>query len=90
MMHANLPGGWFCGPGGIFSGFHFGGFFHLLVWGVGLFLLYTVVRHLITGKKDDIPSNGSSSQSISILEQRYASGEIDQEEFLRKKKDLGG
>ena len=88
MMHSNLQGDWFCGPGGIFSSFHFGGLFHLVIWGIGLFLLYTLIRHLIAGNKDNLSTHSNNSQSISILEKRYAAGEIGQEEFLQKKKDL--
>jgi putative membrane protein len=31
-----------------------------------------------------------SSEALSILEQRYARGEIEREEYLQKKQDLGG
>lgn len=87
-MHSNLQEDWFCGPGGLFSIFHFGGLFHLVIWGIGLFLLYSLIRHLISGDKETTSSQSSSSQPISILERRYASGKIDQKEFLQKKKDL--
>ena len=33
---------------------------------------------------------GSRSDALSILEGRYARGEIQREEYLEKKKDLGG
>lgn len=88
MMHSSLQGDWFCGPGGIFSSFHFSGLFHLIIWGVGLFLLYTLIRYLISGNKDNLSMQSNTSESLSILEKRYAAGEIDQEEFLQKKKDL--
>jgi len=89
MLHSDFSGGWLCGPGGLLPGFHFGGLLHLLAWGVGLFLLYKLIRTL-GGDRQKTATAAGASESLAILERRYASGEIDQEEFLRKKKDLGG
>ena len=36
------------------------------------------------------PSGGSRAEALSILEQRYARGEIQRDEYLQKKQDLGG
>jgi len=33
---------------------------------------------------------GSRAEALSILEQRYARGEIQRDEYLQKKQDLGG
>lgn len=88
MFHSDFSGAWLCGPGSLFSGFHFGGLLHLLAWGLGLFLLYKLIRALGSSRQDT--TTAGSSESLGILERRYASGEIDQEEFLRRKKDLGG
>lgn len=85
-MHSHSIGNWFCGPEGLF-GFHFGGLFHLIFWIVCLMLLFTLFRALSTNKHDTAKV-GHSSSALSILEERYASGEIDQEEFLEKKQDL--
>jgi len=84
MMHSNYFGGWFCGPGSFFSGFPFGGFFHLVLWGLVLFFLYRFARTVMTSNK-----SFDYSEAINILEKRYASGEIDQEEFFKRKRDLG-
>ena len=91
-MHANSFGSWFCGPGGFFPGFHFGGFVPLLFWGIVLFLLYKIAQNIIsTNNANRAKSNMEFPDSpISILEKRYASGEINQEEFLQRKKDLRG
>jgi len=78
---------WFCGPEGLF-GFHFGGFFHLIFWVVCLMLLFTLFRALFANKRHNTIAPAKSSSALSILEERYASGEINQEEFLQKKKDL--
>lgn len=84
MMHSNHFDGWLCGPGSFLSGVPFGGVFHLIVWGLALFLLYRLARTIITNNK-----SSEFSESLNILEKRYASGEIDQEEFFKRKKDLG-
>lgn len=86
-MHSHSIGKWFCGPDGLF-GFHFGGFFHLIFWIVCLMLLFTLFRYLFANKQLNTPSTENGSSALSILEHRYASGEIDQEEFLEKKQDL--
>lgn len=86
-MHSHSIGNWFCGPEGLF-GFHLGGFFHLIFWVVCLVLLFTLFRAMSANKQHNTFTAGSSSSALSILEERYASGEIDQEEFLQKRKDL--
>lgn len=88
MMHSNLHDGWFCGPGGIFNGFHFGGFLPLVFWAAFLFLLFSLVRSLASSKSSHSSSANNPPSPLSILEARYASGEIEREDFLQKKKDL--
>lgn len=85
-MHSHSIGNWVCGPDGLF-GFHFGGFFHLIFWIVCLILLITLIRGLFANKQN-MAMAGNSSSALSLLEKRYALGEIDKEEFLQKKKDL--
>ena len=87
-MHTHSIGKWFCGPEGLF-GFHFGGFFHLIFWVVCLMLLFTMFRALFVNKQHSTIAPANNSLALSILEERYASGEIDQTEYLQKKKDLG-
>ena len=86
-MHSHSIGNWFCGPEGLL-GFHSGGFFHLIFWMAGLLLLFTLFRALIANKQNNTNTAVNISSALSILEERYASGEIDQDEFLQKKKDL--
>ncbi len=86
-MHSHSIGNWFCGPEGLF-GFHSGGFFHLIFWVAGLLLLFIVFRALFASKQNNTNTAVNISSALSILEERYASGEIDQDEFLQKKKDL--
>lgn len=86
-MHSHSIGSWFCGPGGLI-GVHFGGFFHLIFWVVCLMLLFTLFRTLFANKQHNKIAPTSDSSALTILEERYASGEIDQKEFLQKRKDL--
>jgi uncharacterized membrane protein len=86
-MHSHSIGNWFCGPEGLF-GLHFGGFFPLIFWVAGLLLLFTLFRAVFANKQNNTITAVNSSSALSILEECYASGAIDQEEFLQKKKDL--
>ena len=86
-MHSHSFGNWFCGPGGLF-GVHFGGFFHLIFWVVCLTLIFALFRTLFANNQRNTAKTGNSSSALTTLEERYASGEISQEEFLEKKKDL--
>jgi len=83
-------GNWFCGPGSFFSGFHFGGFVPLLFWAIILYLLFKLIRGGASAEKSGNLNMESPQPAIAILEKRYAAGEINQEEFLQKKQDLGG
>jgi putative membrane protein len=61
----------------------------------GLFSLIAivVVLSLIFGRRRYYyypPWHGSPADARAILEQRYARGEIQREEYLQKKQDLGG
>ncbi|PLX88072.1 MAG: electron transporter RnfE [Desulfuromonas sp.] len=89
-MHMNSFGNWFCGPNGFFSGFHFGGFMPFLFWGIVLFFLYKISQGVVSKNRDNNLNMGRPDSAISVLEKRYASGEIDQDEFLQRKKDLNG
>lgn len=65
---------------------HFGaGWGMILVWLIPILLIALVVRYVL-GDRD-----GKAGQTpLDILKSRYARGEIDQEEFQRKKQELGG
>jgi len=58
-------------------GMPFGGLFSLLVL---VLILVTLYRALGTGK--------TGTEALAVLEQRYAKGEIQREEYLEKKRDL--
>lgn len=67
-------------------GFGFGHwFFGILFWIVVLVILVGLVR-AAGGFRSD--TRRRDKTALEILEERYARGEIDQEEFERKKRDL--
>jgi putative membrane protein len=43
-----------------------------------------------SGSSSGSPPPGSRKEALDILEARYARGEIQRDEYLEKKKDLGG
>lgn len=87
-MYHGFQNNWFCGPGGFFNGIH-GGFFHLVVWGLVLIALFMLIRSVFFRNKTYGVERGATPQALRILEERYAAGEIEREDFLNKKKDLG-
>ena len=88
MRFSNFHNDWFCGPEGMAPFFSHGGFLHLIFWGILLLVLYKIINPLFADRKSGYQATSQNKVALSILEKRYASGEIDQEEFLRKKKDL--
>lgn len=56
------------------------GLWFLLFAGLGIALVVILSRHLGQG--------GGGKNARAILEERYARGEIDREEFLARKRDL--
>ena len=79
-----MHNGWMSGEWGHISPFM--GIFMLLFWGLVIFGVITAVRAL-TRSRDDRGALPHETP-LEILNKRYASGEIDQEEYQRIKKDL--
>lgn len=65
----------------------FGGIFMILFWVVVLAGIIFTIRYLATGKTTTFDNEGSDP--LKILQKRYASGEIDTEEYEERKKVLG-
>lgn len=64
----------------------FGWIFMVLWWvliAVGIFALVKWI-----GSNSDAARPGDSSRALSILKERYARGEIDDQEFQKRKRDL--
>ena len=73
----NSFGGWGMGMGFVFM---------LLFWGLVILGIAALIRWLMTQSS---PSCGSRDKSpLEIVQERYARGEIDREEYEQKKRDL--
>lgn len=75
------------GEFGGMGGWGFGGIFMLLFWGLVIFGVVAIVKWLIDGSGERRES-ASAKTPLQIVEERYARGEIDREEFEQKKRDL--
>lgn len=62
------------------------GFGMLLFWALIIALIVLVVRNVST--RDDDAGRTASRSPLDILKERYARGEIEQDEFERKRRDL--
>ena len=75
----NNMGGYGWGPG-------FGWIFMILFWGLIIVGIVAIVKWISgTSQNTNIPQ---TKTALDILKERYARGEIEQEEFEKKKQDL--
>lgn len=83
LLGDNWGGGWHDGWG--WGHMFFGSFMMLLFWGALVVLIVLAVRWMggASGRGGDEPPQGK--RAIEILEERYARGEIDKEEFEERK-----
>ncbi len=75
------------------GGFHwgwmvFGGLMMLFFWGGLIALAVVIIRSFSGGASGS--GRGANKPSLQILEERYAKGEISQEEFETLRADLSG
>jgi putative membrane protein len=77
---------WLCGPGGYFHG-PWGMLVNLAFWILVVFLIVWVFRSLFGHKG---PDSAPALSALDVLQQRYAAGEIEREEYERIKKELQG
>jgi putative membrane protein len=70
---------------GWFGWWPLGGLLWLLVVGLAVVGVIAVARRLL-GRTDGF---GANSGSRKVLDERYARGEIDREEYLQRRKDIG-
>jgi putative membrane protein len=79
--------GWMGGYGGY--GF---GLVHLFVWAVILSVLVAGIAWLVrsVAGRPAAPVGERHSAGLDALEQRYARGEINRDEYLQKKRDILG
>lgn len=69
-------------------GFGFGGIFMILWWVIIIAGVVALVRWLGTSGFGAGGHGGSSRQPLDILKERYARGEINEQEFQKIKRDL--
>lgn len=72
-------------------GYGFYGPLHMIVWIIILIVIIAgvvwLVRSLAAPGQQQLPSRRSAG--LEVLEERYARGEINRDEYLQKKKDIG-
>ncbi len=64
------------------------GFGMVLFWGLGIAVVAILVRS--TWSSRDAPPPGKEKSALDILNERYARGEIEREEYEQKKRDIQG
>jgi len=69
---------------GIGWGMGFGGFSMVIFWGLIIFGIVAIIRW-ISGNSRDQPRQKTA---LDILQERYARGEIDEQEYQQKRRDL--
>lgn len=63
-----------------------GGGFMWIFW---ILIIVAIVWLVVIAAQDRKGSPGKDKSALEILQQRYARGEVDRDEFEQKKKDLG-
>jgi len=75
---------WWWGPGYFFGG-PFGMILGLVFWALVIYAIFRLISNL-TNRSAVI--SGKEETPLEILKRRYAAGDIDEDEFNRKKKNL--
>lgn len=78
------PNCWWWGPGYFFGG-PFGMIIGLVFWAVVIYAIFRLISNL---SNRSVEVSRKEETALDILKRRYAKGEIDSEEFNRRKKDL--
>ena len=68
------------------GGMWFGGGFMWLLWLLIIVVIFIVVKSMLG---DGVRANNTDSP-LQILQKRYARGEIDEEEYKRRRRELEG
>jgi putative membrane protein len=82
----NWGGGWHDGWG--WGHMIFGSFMMLLFWGGLIILIILAVRWMGSGPPRGSDGGTQANRALDILEERFARGEIDKEEFEERKRLL--
>ncbi len=78
------------GHGFWWDGMIFGGLVMLLFWGGLIALIFWGVRSLMSRDVHRVDTSARSLSAREILDQRYARGEINRDEYETIKEDLAG
>lgn len=83
---------------GMMGGFGFGGFFMILWWVLVLVGIFVLVKWIVTpsgaGDRNEAARPSAASRSVGgsraldILNERYARGQIDEQDYKIRKRDL--
>jgi putative membrane protein len=68
----------------------FGGFFWIILLAIGIAAVVWIVRAGTHGGHYAPPRIQRGSSGLDVLEERYARGELNRDEFLQKKRDILG
>ena len=70
-------------------GWHWPGWLGMaFFWLVLVLLVLAMVKYLKGNRRSNAPDGERKPDALVLLEERYARGEIDREEFLKKRDDL--
>ena len=72
---------------GMTGGFGFGWIFMILWWVLIIVGIAALVKWMVTSS-GGCSRTGSDSKALDILKERYARGEIDEQDFQKRKRDL--
>lgn len=72
---------------GMTGGYGYGGIFMILWWVLIIVGIAALVKWMLTSS-GAVSRTGSDSKALDILKERYARGEIDEQEFQKRKRDL--
>jgi len=64
----------------------FGGFFMILFWGLIIFGIVIIIKWMAGKSGSNEPAKPKTA--LGILQERYARGEIDEQEYQQKRRDL--
>ena len=87
LLHVQQGYGWHMHDGYMFGGWGAaGGFIHVIFWLLILAAIVAVTLLFARGRSGKAGEGGRSA--LDQLDERYARGEIDREEYLQRKKDI--
>ncbi len=85
MFRHGMNSGWWCGPGSFFPG-PLGTVVSILFLGLLIYLLVKIVQSIFSSNQKGIGEKNDNA--LEVLKQRYARGEIDQQEFKKIQGDI--